>query len=458
MSVGDGVRRLPDAAPPGAMTTGLLTRDLRKAYPVVERGEGVYLYDRDGRRYIDACGGAMVVTIGHGVKSVVEALAAQAARIAYAYTSQFVTEALLQLADRVVALAPAGMTKTYFVSGGSEANEMAIKLARQYFVARGQEGKWRVIARWQSYHGTTGIALSATGRRPARQGLEPYLLPFPHIAPCYCYRCPFGKEYPACGLACADDLARVIRQEGAETIAAFIAEPIVGTSAAGLTPPPDYFQRIREICDRHDILFIADEVVTGFGRTGTNFAIEQSGVTPDIITFAKGVSSGYAPLGGVILHERIVQALLEHGASPQLPFTYAGHPVSAAAGLAVLDYMSTHGLVARVRELEPYFFERLRSLQALPWVGDVRGRGLLAGIELVRDRSSKDTFAPGLRVAARVADEALRRGLIVLPGHTGMVDGVAGDHLVLAPPYVVTREEIDEIVRILGAAMEAVIP
>ena len=289
------------------METRVLTRDLTKTYPVVVRGEGVYLYDRDGRQYLDAAGGAMVVTIGHGVKEVAAAMAAQAEQVAYAYTNQFVTESLLGLADRVIALAPPGMAKVYFVSGGSEANETAIKLARQYFIARGKESKWRVVARWQSYHGNTGIALSATGRRPARRGYGPYLLPFPHIPPCYCYRCPLDKKYPSCDVACADELERAIAQEGADTIAAFIAEPIVGTSAAALTPPPDYFERIREICDRHDILFIADEVVTGFGRTGTNFAIEQFGVIPDLITIAKGASSGYAPLGGVIVHERIVR-------------------------------------------------------------------------------------------------------------------------------------------------------
>ncbi len=438
------------------MEPSLLTRDLGRLYPVVDRGEGVYLYDRDGRRYIDAAGGAMVVTIGHGVKEVATAVAAQMERVAYAYTNQFVTEALLSLAGRVISMAPAGMSRVYFVSGGSEANEIAIKLARQYFLAQGKESKWRVVARKQSYHGTTGIALSATGRKPARQGMEPYLLPFPHISPCYCYRCPFGKEYPTCAVACAEELERIIQQEGAETIAAFIAEPIVGTSAAGLTPPPEYFPAIRRICDRHDILFICDEVVTGFGRTGTNFAIERSGVTPDIITFAKGISSGYAPLGGVILHDRLVRCFLERGVSPHLPFTYAGNPVAAAAGLAVLDYMAANRLLDRVRELEPHFFGQLRTLEKLPWVGEVRGRGLLAGIELVRDRSSKQTFPPEWRVGARVAEEAMRRALIVLPGHAGMVDDVRGDHLVLAPPYVVTPAEIDEIIGILRASIESV--
>jgi adenosylmethionine-8-amino-7-oxononanoate aminotransferase len=435
---------------------GLLTRDLRKTYPIVEYGEGAYLVDRDGRRYLDAAGGAMVVTIGHGVKEVAAAIAAQAERVAYAYTSQFVTTALLELADRVVALAPTGMAKVYFVTGGSEANEMAIKLARQHFIAQGKEGKWRVVSRWNSYHGTTGIALSATGRRPARRGYDPYLLPFPHIPACYCYRCPFGREYPECKVVCAQELERVIQNEGEETIAAFIAEPIVGTSAGALTPPAEYFRIIRDICDRHDILFIADEVVTGFGRTGTNFAIEQYGVTPDMITFAKGVSSGYAPLGGVILHDRIVQGFLDRGASPLLPFTYAGHPVGAAAGLAVLDYLEAHALMARVRELAPYFLERLRTLEALPWVGEIRGRGLMAGIELVHDRASRAPFPPEWRVGARVAEEAMREGLIVLPGHSGLVDGVAGDHVMLTPPYVVTRAEIDDIVRMLRVAIERV--
>jgi adenosylmethionine-8-amino-7-oxononanoate aminotransferase len=433
----------------------VLYRDLKKAYPTIVRAEGVYLYDAEGRQYLDAAGGAAVVTVGHGVREVIRAMAEQAERVAYTYIAQFSNEPLQRLADRVIGLAPPGLSKVYFVSGGSEAAETALKLVRQYHLLRGNPGKYRVVSRWQAYHGNTIGALSMSGRTQWFRDYRPYALDFPHIAPCHCYRCPFDLAYPACGVRCATDLERVVRQEGAESIAAFIAEPIVGTSGAALTPPPEYFRLVREICDRHDILFIADEVITGFGRTGRPFAIEHWGVTPDLMLVGKGISSGYAPLGGVLVHERIVQAFRETGANPFLPFTFAGNPVSCAAGLAVCDYAERHGLFARVAEMGTELFRALESL-ASPLVGELRGRGLLAGLELVADRATKAPFPPGAGVGRRVAAAALRRGLVILAGQPGVVDGVAGDHLLLAPPYVISREEIGRVVDQLGEALAEV--
>jgi adenosylmethionine-8-amino-7-oxononanoate aminotransferase len=439
----------------GHRDDAVLYRDLKKTYPTIVRGEGVYLYDADGRRYLDAAGGAAVVTIGHGVREVVRAMADQAERVAYTYIAQFTNEPLQRLAERVIALAPAGLSKVYFVSGGSEAAETALKLVRQYHMLRGNPGKYRIVSRWQAYHGNTIGALSMSGRTQWFREFRPYALDFPHIAPCHCYRCPFDLAYPACNVRCATDLERVIRQEGVDSIAAFIAEPIVGTSGAAMTPPAEYFRIVREICDRHDILFIADEVITGFGRTGRPFAIEHWGVTPDLMLVGKGISSGYAPLGGVLVHERIVQTFRETGANPFLPFTFAGNPVSCAAGLAVCDYAERHGLFARAAEMGGELFRRLESLGS-PLVGDVRGRGLLAGLELVADRRTKAPLPAGAGVGRRVAAAALRRGLVILAGQPGVVEGVAGDHLLLAPPYVIGREEIEVTVNLLGEALAEV--
>lgn len=434
----------------------VLYRDLKKSYPTVVRGEGVYLYDGDGKRYLDAAGGAAVVTIGHGVREVVRAMAEQAERVAYTYMAQFTNEPMRRLAARLVGWAPPGITKAYFVSGGSEAAETALKLARQYHLLRGKPGKYRIVSRWQAYHGNTIGALSMSGRTQWFRDFRPYALDFPHIAPCYCYRCPFDLAYPSCGVRCASDLERVIHQEGADSIAAFIAEPIVGTSAAALTPPAEYFRIIREICDRYDILFIVDEVMTGFGRTGKPFAIEHWGVVPDMMLVGKGISSGYAPLGGVLVHERIVQAFREASANPFLPFTFAGNPVACAAALAVCDYAEAHGLFARAAEMGKELFRGLGTLAASPLIGEIRGMGLLAGIELVASRDGKLPFPPAAGVSRRVVEAALRRGLVVLAGQPGLVDGVAGDHLLLAPPYVIERNEIGAVVEILGAALAEV--
>jgi adenosylmethionine-8-amino-7-oxononanoate aminotransferase len=435
----------------------VLYRDLKKAYPTIVRGEGIYLHARDGRRYLDAAGGAAVVTIGHGVGEVARAMAEQAGRVAYTYIAQFSNEPLERLAERLTDLAPPGISKAYFVSGGSEAAETALKLVRQYHLLRGKPGKYRIVSRWQAYHGNTIGALSMSGRTQWFRDFRPYVLDFPHIAPCYCYRCPFDLAYPACGVRCASDLERVIRQEGSDSIAAFVAEPIVGTSASALTPPAEYFRTIREICDRHDILFIADEVITGFGRTGKPFGIEHWGVVPDLMLVGKGISSGYAPLGGVLLHDRVVQVFRETGANPFLPFTFAGNPVSCAAGLAVCEYAERHGLFARAGAMGAELFRQLEAaLGGSPLVGEIRGRGLLAGIELVADRETRAPFPPEAAVGRRVAAAALARGAVILAGQPGLVNGAAGDHLLLAPPYIIEPGQIATVVDILGSALAEV--
>lgn len=422
-----------------------------KDHLLASRGEGVYVYDAEGRAYLDAVGGSFVVSIGHGVKEVVDAMARQARNVSFPYVADFTTQSEIDLAREVLSMSPKGMSKVYAVSGGSEATEVAIKLARKYQMARGRPGRWRIVGRWQSYHGATMAALSASGHTGRRADFQPYLLDFPHIGPPYCYRCPWHLDYPSCQLACAEDLEVAIKRNGAESIAAFICEPIGGAADGAVVPPPDYFVKIREICDRHDILFIADEVITGFGRTGANFAMDHFGVTPDLITCGKGLGSGYAPIGAVILHAKVVETLETAGAL-FTGYTYSGHPVSCAAGAAVLQYVKRHQLVQRVRDEEPWLRERVGRLGVHPSVGEIRGRGFLIGIELVADKATKEPFPNEVGFGKKVVKKAWELGMVIR-SESGTVNGVAGDHLLLAPPLVASRDDLGKMVTILDEAL-----
>lgn len=290
----------------------IFCRDWRKSYPTIDRGEGIYLFDTHGKRYLDASGGPAVVSIGHGVcEEVIDAMVEQARRVCFPYVGHFVSEPQIELAKKIIHFAPPGMSEVYFVSGGSEATEVALKLVRQYHIEHGNLSKVKVISRWQSYHGATVGALSLSGHTPRRMDYLPYLFSFPHILPPYCYRCPFGKEYPSCDIYCAYDLERTIKREGKESIAAFIAEPIIGNTVGAAVPPPEYFPIIKEICNRYGILLVVDEVITGFGRTGRNFGIDHWGIVPDLIITGKGMSSGYTPLGAVIIHEDVYDVFMK---------------------------------------------------------------------------------------------------------------------------------------------------
>ena len=437
----------------------LLPRDLTRKYPRIVRGEGVNVYDADGKRYLDAIAGIAVVNVGHGRAQVAEALAAQAQTIAYVQSSIFDNEPAHELAERLGRFTPTGLNHAYFVSGGSEANETAIKLARQYHVERGDKSRYLVISRWQSYHGGTLGALSASGITARREKYAPLLLDFPHIVECNCYRCPYGLEYPRCGVQCAHALEGALRHVGASNVSAFIAEPIVGAAAGATTPPPEYFPLIREICDRYGILFIADEVITGLGRTGKNFGIEHWGVVPDIITTAKGLAGGYASLGAVIAHDRVRDAFVKAGAPFVHGYTMVSNPLATAVGVAVLDVLEAEELVARVAALEEGFFRRGRALLKHRTVGDVRGKGLLMGIELVQDKASKQPFPAARRVNAQLAAICLKHGLVIYPGG-GTADGVDGDHFLLCPPFTITEAELDELFTLLDESigeMEAVL-
>ncbi|UCH58114.1 MAG: aspartate aminotransferase family protein [Candidatus Bathyarchaeota archaeon] len=416
---------------------------------VITRGEGVYCWDREGRRYIDGSSGPVCVNIGHGVKDVAEAVAHQMEKISYAHSSRYTTESVLECAEKLARFAPPGLNRTYFCSGGSEATEAAAKLARQYHLEQGGGSRYKIIARWQSYHGNTLGALSMSGNIARRRRYVPLLLDFPHIPPAYCYRCPFGKNREACDIDCALALEAEIKTNGPQYISAFIAEPVVGATLGTVPAPEGYFQVIREICDRHGVLFIADEVMTGLGRTGRNWGIEHWGVEPDMITTAKGLAGGYMPLGACIVSDKIAEGFngaFAHG------HTYGSHPVACAVGAVVLDYIAEHKLVQRSAELGRYLHERLVKLYDHSTVGDVRGLGVFAGIEFVKDRTSKKPFPASVGFHRRVLEHCLSRGLLVYPG-VATVDGFDGDHIQVAPPLVVTREQIDEIVSILDAAI-----
>jgi adenosylmethionine-8-amino-7-oxononanoate aminotransferase len=423
-------------------------RVLNRPLPEVVRGEGVYLYDTTGKEYLDACGGALVVNIGHGRREVAAAMAEQAGRVAYAHGSMFTTRALEEASGALVEVLPASLDKVYWVHGGTEATETAIKLAHQYHRARGKESKYRLIGLTPSYHGNTLGALAASGREPLRRPYESLLSDFPRIPAPYCYRCPWKVRPPECGLRCANELEGVLEREGPESFSAFIAEPIAGSSAGATVPPPGYFPRIREICDRNDILFIADEVLTGLGRTGKYFAVEHFAVAPDILLMGKGLAGGYAPVGALAVNRSIVQCVLDKFGNFIHGYTFSHNPVVAAASRETLSILKREGLVEKAAERGRYFFERLEELSRVTAVGEVRGKGLLAGIELVLDRESKEPFPRSRKLIEEVTARAFDKGLLIYPS-TGCANGVDGDLIILAPPFIIEEQQIDQIVSVL---------
>jgi adenosylmethionine-8-amino-7-oxononanoate aminotransferase len=423
------------------------------SYRTMVRGEGVHLIDDQGQRYLDAASGVGVTCIGYGVESVVAAITEQAQTLAFSYGGGVDNRPRQELASTLQRWVPDGMgeTRSLFCSGGGEANEAALKIAYQYHWERGNPIKRKIISRWQSYHGNTIATLSMSGRTQWRSMHQSYLLDFPHIAPPYAYR------YPGEDLDRARELERVICQEGPEHIAAFIAEPVIGTSMSAVVPDADYYRIIREICDEYNILFIVDEVMSGFGRTGKNFGIDHWNVTPDIITTGKGISAGYAPLAAMVLGEKVWQAIADGSQRVSYSNTYGGNPLSCATGVAVLRYIEEHDLVKRTGEMGDKLIAALRKeVGPLSIVGDIRGKGLFIGIEFVADKNSKEPFPAAWDVTHQITKEAFNRGLILLGGVTGLVDGIAGDHLEVLPPYTLKDTDVDFIVRTLKASIEQV--
>ncbi|HFD15918.1 MAG TPA: aspartate aminotransferase family protein [Rhodospirillales bacterium] len=430
-------------------------RQLAETYPVAVRGEGCEIIDRDGRRYLDASGGAAVSCLGHSHPRVIAAIKAQLDAIPYAHTGFFTSEPAEALAERLVAAAPPGMDRVYFVSGGSEAVEAALKLARQYHVERGEPQRDRFIARRQSYHGNTLGALAVGGNAWRRRIFEPLLIEVEHVTPCYPYRerRPGESDEAFVGRLVAEIEARITAL-GPDRVIAFVAEPVVGATLGAVPALPGYFRRIRELLDRHGILLILDEVMCGMGRTGTLYACEQEGVVPDIVTIAKGLGAGYQAIGAMIVHRRVVEAVRRGSGFFQHGHTYMGHPTACAAALAVQEVIAEDNLLARVRRMGELLAQRLADrFGQHPHVGDIRGRGLFRGLEFVRDRETKAPFDPALRLHARIKKAAMARGLMCYP-MGGTIDGRRGDHLLLAPPFIVSETEIEAIVDRLDGALD----
>ena len=434
--------------------THILHRQIHVSLPVASGGKGIELFDSNGRAYIDASGGAAVSCLGHGHPDVIAAMHSQADRLAYAHTSFFTSDVAEALADRLVADAPAGISHCYFVSGGSEAIEAALKMARQYFVEIGQPQRRNIIARRQSYHGNTLGALATGGNEWRRAQFRPLLIETHHIDPCFAYRFQeAGETDEDYARRAAQALEDKILELGPETIMAFVAETVVGATAGAVPPVADYFRRIREICDRYGVLLLLDEVMCGMGRTGTLHACEQDGVAPDLMTIAKGLGGGYQPIGAVLLSRKIFDAFANGSGLFQHGHTYISHPMACAAALAVQEVIAREGLLENVRAMGAHLARRLgERFGNHPNVGDVRGRGLFMGVELVEDRSTKQAFDPKRKLHARIKKAAMAHGLLVYP-MGGTIDGVNGDHVLLAPPFICDAPAIDAIVERLDDAI-----
>ena len=438
-----------------SIRTSILRRSYRKAFPSAVRGEGVYLWDSAGKRYLDFAGSAAVNFIGHGVQEISAAMAEQARQLEFVHSSQFTTPVAEEYAQALIEFAGENFRGggVFFTCGGSEATETALKLARQYQVEIGQGKRHQVLSRTQSYHGATLGALAVSGNQRRREIYLPMVREFAHIGIPYCYRCSYDCKDGCrnCGQEYAAELERAVLAANGEA-AAFIFEPVSGATLGAVAPPPGYLESVAEICKRHGVLLIADEVMTGMGRTGRNFAVEHWGVAPDIVVTAKGMSSGYAPLGAVIANKKVVDAIASGSGSLLHGFTYNAHPISMAAGLVVLRYLGERQLVQAAETVGASLQSALEGLRELESVGDVRGIGLLWGVEFVSDKRSKKPFAPELNFAGRVGQAAMKRGLMLYPMQ-GCVDGVAGDHLLIAPPAVISEEQIRWAVEQLRAAV-----
>lgn len=424
--------------------------------PMADKGDGCYIIDTDGKRYLDASGGAAVSCLGHSHPKVIQAIKDQVDAIAFAHTGFFTNGPLEELAGYLAARAPEGIEYVYFVSGGSEAMEAALKLAYQYYWEKGEGGRKNFIARRQSYHGNTLGALAVGGNMWRREQFAPILIDADHISPCYAYRDKRDDEsLEEYGLRVADELETRLQELGPETVAAFLAEPVVGATAGALVPAPGYLKRIREICDRHGILLILDEVMCGMGRTGTLFACEADDVAPDIIATAKGLGAGYQPIGAALCSEEIYATIRDGSGFFQHGHTYMGHPTAAAAALAVQKTVEEEGLLENVKRRGAELMERLSSRFGNdPNIGDIRGRGLFIALELVADRGTKEPLDPGLKIHGAIKKHAMARGLMCYPGG-GTIDGRRGNHVLLAPPFIIDDGHVEEIVDKLGGSIDA---
>lgn len=426
-------------------------------YPKIERGEGPYLYDVDGKRYLDACSGSAVANIGHGNKEIAEYTKEMMERIAFTHLSRWTVDTIEKCAEKVSQWTPGDLDHSYFVSGGSESTETAIKMARQYFVERdGKTSKWKVISKWTSFHGNTLGALAITGITGRKKIYDPMLPQFPKIPQFYHYRNQWGCEtLKETSVKCAEALEAEILRQGPENISAFISEPVIGSAAPGVHPDPIYFEMIRTICDKYDVLWIDDEVMAGFGRTGKKMAIEHYGdVVPDIMCCAKGMSCGYTPIGATVANDKVFNAIMIGGSgSFHHGHTYAGNPLSAGIAAKVIEIIERENYVKNAELVGDYLLDKLESLKKYPIVGDVRGKGLMMGMEFVKNQTSKEPFDPAEKINGKITGYCMDAGIVPYPGG-GSADGVRGDHVQITPPINITHEQADEIVDALEYAIK----
>ncbi len=434
-------------------------RDWEWKYPLIAKTEGIYLYDTEGNKYIDGSGGSsVVVSIGHGVKEIPEAMRKQAEEFSFYPAHMFSNARALELSELMAKQAPLGMKnncKTWFCCTGTDATDDALRLARQYFYEKGEKNKHIVITRWQGFHGNSLSAAGYSGHTFRRRIFNGMFADSPHIPPAFCYRCYFGDTYPKCKLKCAKALENMICQYGPENVAGFIAEPVVGAALGAVPAPKGYFKEIRRICDKYNVLFICDEVMTGWGRTGKMFGIEHYGVTPDIIACAKGMSSGYSPLAAVMAKKDIWEPLEKNKSAFRAGHTLNANAVSCASGIAVINYLIKNNLVKKCDEAGKYFLKQMqKELLPMKAIGDARGLGLMVGFELVKNKKTKESFPGKEKMGNRIQIEAFKRGLIIY-ACSGSVNGVEGDMILMAPPLIVTKKQIDEVIKILKETINA---
>lgn len=422
---------------------------MNECYPTATYGKGIYLYDDAGKEYIDGSSGAVTASIGHAVPEIIEAMHEQAKKVSFVYRSQFTSEKAEKLAQKLNELVSAAEDySSFFVNSGSEATETAMKIAIQHWQEQGDYRKHKIISRWVSYHGITLGALSISGHVTRRERFVPLLRDGPSVSAPYCYHCPFKQTYPSCQLLCASELETAIQRIGAENIAAFIAEPIIGAAGGVIVPPDGYYQKVKDICERYNILFIADEVMTGIGRTGKMFGIDHWGVKPDIIALGKGMSAGYTPIAATLASDKVITPILQGTGSIMSGHTYSANPQSAAVALAVLDYIETNRLVEKAKENGDYLLEKLQEMAVdIDMIGNIRGKGLLIGVEFVADFKTKRSFSIKTAVTSKVVEKAREKGLLIYPAAAGE-EGVQGDAVILSPPFVITKQEIDKLVAI----------
>ncbi|NRD80459.1 aspartate aminotransferase family protein [Bacillus sp. BRMEA1] len=428
---------------------------LDEDYPLIDYGKGVYLFDIDGKKYLDAASGAVTANIGHGVPEIIEAMSEQAKKVSFVYRSQFTSEPAEKLAEKIACLLSADLNWSFFVNSGSEATETAMKMAIQYWQEKGINTKTKVLSRWVSYHGITLGALSMSGHPLRRARFVPLLEDFPVIHPPYCYRCPYQLEAPSCGILCAKELEIAINRIGSDKIAAFIAEPVIGAAGGAIAPPEDYFKMIKKICEKYDILFIADEVMTGSGRTGTMLACEHWGVVPDIAVLGKGLGAGYAPIAAAVASEKVMLPIIQGSKSVMSGHTLSANPQTCAVSLAVLEYLEKHNIIAEVETKSDFLRSQLEKLKSqFSFIGDVRGKGLLLGIEFVENGATKEPFSRSEMVTQKIVNLAKERGLLVYPANAG-IDGVNGDAIIISPPLTISNQEMWELVGLLRETLMA---